>query len=160
ERSTHIDRRLSFGFQRLSIVDVNGGQQPIWNEDRSIFVAANGEIYNHMEIRRSLEGRHTFRTRSDTEAILHLYEERGPEAVKELIGKFAVVIWDSRKEELFLARDRLGIKPLYYARTDRSLFFGSELKALLAHPDCPRDLEWQDFGGMPRDHATYVRGID
>lgn len=124
---------VSLGMRRLSIIDLEGGQQPIWNDTRDIAVFQNGEIYNFNEVRRELEGRgHTFRTNSDTEAILHLYQEYGTDCVKHLRGMFAIAIWDRNKRRLFLARDRLGIKPLYYSVANGRLLFGSELKSLLA----------------------------
>ncbi len=165
------DGTLAFTFRRLSIVDVAGGRQPIWNEDRSVFVSVNGEIYNHMELRGSLRGEHAFSTRSDSEIVLHLYEERGPALLPLLNGMFAAVLWDIRERRLTLARDRLGIKPLYYARTADGLLFASELKALLVHPDCPTDLDWNDidvtyidqptyFPVTPGREPTYVKGVE
>lgn len=127
------DGPLSMGMRRLSIIDLEGGQQPIWNEDRSVAVFQNGEIYNFNELRRDLEARgHTFRTNSDTEAIVHLYEEYGDDCVEHLRGMFAIAVWDQPRRRLLLARDRLGIKPLYYAEEKDRLLFGSELKSLLA----------------------------
>ncbi|HJN14234.1 MAG TPA: asparagine synthase-related protein, partial [Armatimonadota bacterium] len=121
------------GHDRLAIIDVAGGEQPIPNEDRSLYVAVNGEIYNHEALRAGLRGRHRFRTGSDSEVLLHLYEELGPEAVGELDGMFAAAIWGP-ESGLFLARDPLGIKPLYYGRDGaNTLFFGSEIKALVDH---------------------------
>ncbi|MGK7877172.1 MAG: asparagine synthase (glutamine-hydrolyzing) [Xenococcaceae cyanobacterium] len=153
------DGLLSFVFRRLSIVDVAGGRQPIWNEDGTIFVAVNGEIYNHQELRSELRQQHQFRTRSDTEIVLHLFEERGPEALHSLNGMFAIAIWDTQNKRLFLARDRLGIKPLYYCQVGSQLLFGSELKALLVHPDCPNKPRWHDLVTFtPR--STYVKGVN
>lgn len=139
------DGILSFVFRRLSIVDLDTGQQPIWNEDQTIFVAVNGEIYNHLELRSQLREPHNFRTQSDAEIVLHLYEERGIDAIHQLNGMFAIVLWDSHQQKLILARDRLGIKPLYYCFKDDVLLFGSELKSLLMHPDCPRDVDLQQL---------------
>src|SRR5881397_3410257 len=128
-----IDGPVGLGHRRLAIVDVAGGHQPMANEDQTVWIVFNGEIYNHAELRPELEARgHRYRTRSDTETILHLYEEEGEECVKRLRGMFAFALWDRDRRRLFLARDRLGIKPLYYARTDRELLFASEIKALLA----------------------------
>src|SRR5438093_9982408 len=124
---------VGLGHRRLAIVDVAGGHQPMTNEDRTVWIVFNGEIYNHAEIRRELEARgHRYRTRSDTETILHLYEEEGERCVERLQGMFAFALWDRPQGRLLLARDRLGIKPLYYACTDDELLFASEIKAILA----------------------------
>ncbi len=156
------DGYLSLVFRRLSIIDLDSGRQPIWNEDHSVFVAVNGEIYNYQDIRKRLEGRHVFSNRSDSEVIVHLYEERGAALMEELNGMFAFLVWDTRNRRLLLARDRLGIKPLFYAVTDHCLIFASELKALLAHPACPRELDWSSFKpGSDGMHSlySYVRGV-
>ncbi len=128
------DGRVGLGHRRLAIIDVASGHQPMHDDTGSLHIVYNGEIYNHSDLRVSLERcGHRYRTRSDTETILHLYQEEGSKAVEYLRGMFAFAIWDSRKQELFLARDRLGIKPLYYVLTDDgSLYFASEIKALLA----------------------------
>ncbi len=124
---------VGLGFRRLAIVDVAGGAQPMANEDESVWIVFNGEIYNHAALRPWLESRgHRYRTRSDTETIVHLYEEEGARCVERLQGMFAFAVWDRARERLLLARDRLGIKPLYYAWTDRELVFASEIKAILA----------------------------
>jgi asparagine synthase (glutamine-hydrolysing) len=121
------------GMRRLSIIDLGAGHQPISNEDGSIWVVFNGEIYNYQELRHRLrEQGHVFRTESDTETLVHLYEQAGEEGVARLRGMFAYAIWDARKQRLFLARDRFGKKPLYYAVRPEGLYFGSELKSLLA----------------------------
>lgn len=163
EQTFYDDGTLSFVFRRLSIIDVDGGQQPIWNEDRSIFVAVNGEIYNHRELREPLEASHTFRTQSDSEVVLHLYEEYGETCFERLNGMFAVVLWDVKQQKLLLARDPMGIKPLYYVLIEEGLIFGSELKALLMHPECPRDLAWNDLdiiGVQQKSQvSTYVEGV-
>ena len=126
--------RVGLGHRRLSIVDVSGGHQPMTNEDDSLHVVFNGEIYNHGDYRPGLEARgHTYRSHCDTETILHLYEEEGARSVERLRGMFAFAIWDENRRELFVARDRLGVKPLYYVHAaDGSLYFASEIKALLA----------------------------
>jgi len=130
-----LEGNVGLAMRRLSIIDVRTGHQPICNEDESLWIVYNGEIYNHQELRGELEGRgHRYRTRSDTETILHLYEEYGPNCVKRLRGMFAFAIWDRRARKLFLARDRLGIKPLYYLHNGDALLFGSEIKAILAYP--------------------------
>ena len=128
-----IDRNVGLGHRRLSIVDVSRGHQPMTNEDATVHIIYNGEIYNHADYRESLEAKgHTYTTHCDTETILHLYEEHGPACVDYLRGMFAFAIWDQRKQELLIARDRLGVKPLYYVHTaDGSLYFGSEIKTVL-----------------------------
>jgi asparagine synthase (glutamine-hydrolysing) len=128
-----VDGRVGLAHTRLAIIDVARGEQPMCNEDGDIWIVFNGEIYNHAELRPALEARgHRYRTRSDTETILHLYEEMGDAVVEKLQGMFAFAIWDRRKERVLLARDRLGIKPLYYANTGTELLFASEIKSLLA----------------------------
>src|SRR5262247_2320666 len=128
-----IDGSAGIGHRRLSIVDLGGGRQPMPNEDDSVWIAFNGEIYNHRELRPMLEERgHLYRSSSDTETIIHLYEEFGPRGVERLRGMFAYAIWDGRRRRLVIARDRLGIKPLYYAvKDDGTLYFASEIKALI-----------------------------
>jgi asparagine synthase (glutamine-hydrolysing) len=128
--------------RRLSIIDLAHGDQPIGNEDGRIQVVQNGEIYNHEELRRELErGGHSFRTRCDTEVIVHLYEEHGPAFAERLRGMFAIALWDARRGRLVLARDRFGIKPLYYREREGGLAFASELKALMRLPDFSRELD-------------------
>lgn len=124
---------VCLGHSRLSIIDLSGGAQPMSNEDGSVWITFNGEIFNFEELRDELEGRgHLFRTRSDTEVIVHLYEELGPGCLERLNGQFAFAIWDERKKELFIARDRMGIRPLFYAERAGDFFFASEVKALFA----------------------------
>ena len=137
------DRRVAFGHRRLSIVDLSpAGHQPMCNEDGTLWIAFNGEIYNHAELRPELEARgHRYRSRSDTETLLHLYEEHGSSMLDRLRGMFALAIWDERAQKLFLARDRIGIKPLYYTVQDGRLIFGSEIKAILAHPAVRPDVD-------------------
>ncbi|MEO8451046.1 MAG: asparagine synthase (glutamine-hydrolyzing) [Gemmatimonadota bacterium] len=132
---------LGIGMRRLSIIDLAGGHQPIANEDQSIWVVQNGEIYNYRELRADLLSKgHTLATQSDTETIAHLYEEYGPRCVERLRGMFAFALIDLKRQRLVLGRDRLGIKPLYYAELPEGLVFGSELKAVVAHPGVPRDV--------------------
>ncbi len=132
---------VGLAMRRLSIIDLSTGHQPISNEDGSVTIVFNGEIYNYAGLREGLEARgHVFKTKSDTETILHLYEEKGPDFPKELRGMFAVAIWDERKKRLVLARDRMGKKPLYYARTASSFAFASELRCLLTLPDLKREI--------------------
>jgi asparagine synthase (glutamine-hydrolysing) len=143
EEGVYIGDGVAIGMRRLSIIDLEGGQQPISNEDGSIWIVFNGEIYNYRELRHDLERRgHTFRTDSDTETIVHLYEELGAGCVDRLRGMFAFAIWDERKREILLARDRLGIKPLYYAQLGDELIFASELKPILTLPHVPRTIDW------------------
>jgi len=135
EFGLYVDHQVGIGCARLSIVDLSTGQQPIPNEDRSLWIVFNGEIYNHPELRVQLEqAGHRFSTRSDTEVILHLYEDLGPKCLQRLNGQFAIAIWDTRSRELFLARDRMGIRPLFYTQLSQGLVFGSEIKALLLDP--------------------------
>jgi asparagine synthase (glutamine-hydrolysing) len=143
DRTLHVAGPVGLGFRRLSIIDPAGGRQPLFNETRDVAVVMNGEIYDFRVLRAELEGRgHAFRTRSDAEVLVHLYEEEGPRLVERLVGMFAFALLDTRsaRPRLLLARDPLGIKPLYYAETERGLFFGSEPKALLASGELPRRL--------------------
>jgi len=133
---------IGFGFRRLSIIDLSGGHQPLANEDGSVWVMLNGEIYNYAELRQELESHgHRFATHSDTETIVHLYEDYGEGCFARLRGMFAIALWDSRQRKLLLARDRLGKKPLYYHATAERILFGSELKALLAAGGVPREID-------------------
>lgn len=135
EFGIYLDRDIGLGSARLSIIDLSSGQQPISNEDGTMWIVFNGEIFNYVELRPVLEDKgHKFSTRSDTEVILHLYEDLGPECVKHLNGQFAFAIWDSKRKTLFMTRDRLGIRPLYYTQVNGSLIFGSEIKAILSDP--------------------------
>lgn len=139
--------RVALGHRRLSIVDLSpAGHQPMTNEDGSVLISYNGEVYNHAALREELEAKgHVYRSNTDTETIIHLYEEEGPRCVERLQGMFGLAIWDRRRRELFLARDRLGIKPLYYAERPGGFVFGSEIKALLAHPAVDADLNEEAF---------------
>ncbi len=137
----HLDGPCALGMRRLSIIDLSTGHQPIANEDESIWVVFNGEIYNFAELRNELEGKgHRFRTRADTEVLVHLYEQAGAEGLSQLRGMFAIALWDARKRRLLLARDRFGKKPLYYALTSQGIVFGSELKCLKVF-GIPEDLD-------------------
>lgn len=141
DEGIHTGPGIGLGMRRLSIIDLEGGRQPMRNEDGTVFVVANGEIYNFKALRLDLERRgHRFASGSDTEVIVHLYEEYGPDCVEHLRGMFGLAIWDARRRQLVLARDRLGIKPLYYTQTPTRLAFASELKCLLQLGDVPREL--------------------
>ncbi len=136
-----VERGVALGMRRLSIVDVAGGQQPIFNEDRSVATVFNGEIYNFRELRQALEqAGHRFSTATDTEVVVHGYEAWGADVFRRLRGMFGLALWDWRTRALLLARDRVGIKPLHYARIGGRLYFGSEIKSLLCAPDMPREL--------------------
>jgi asparagine synthase (glutamine-hydrolysing) len=148
-----VEENVGLAMRRLSIIDVKSGHQPLANENRDVWIVFNGEIYNHAELRAGLEAKgHHYRTRSDTETIVHLYEEYGRDCVRHLRGMFAFVIWDRRKRVLFAARDRLGIKPFYYRWDGKAFLFGSEIKAILAYPgvaaefDRSRLAEYLTFG--------------
>jgi asparagine synthase (glutamine-hydrolysing) len=141
DEGLHIASEVGLGFRRLSIIDLSLGHQPISNEDGTVWIVFNGEIYNYRELRSFLLSKgHVFKTQSDTEVIVHLYEELGPQCLEKLRGMFAFAIWDENRKTLFLARDRVGIKPLYYSLTDKTLVFASEIKAILADPSIDREL--------------------
>lgn len=155
---------IGLAHRRLSIIDLGGGDQPIGNEDGSIQVVFNGEIYNYLELRQGLIARgHRVRTSSDTEVLVHLYEEHGAALVEKLRGMFAFALWDSRERRLLLARDRLGIKPLYVYRDGEKLLFGSELKAILAHPNVARQVDvealedYLAFGCVPGVKSIFCK---
>ena len=156
DKGIFIDGRVGLGHRRLSIVDVAAGHQPMPNEDGSLHITYNGEIYNHADFRPALEaGGHTYRTHCDTETILHLYEEYGESCVNHLRGMFAFAIWDQRRRELFIARDRLGVKPLYYTHTDDgSLYFGSEIKTLLEAEAVKPEVNFKALPDYLANHAT------
>ena len=133
DTGTYVDEWAALGHRRLSIVDLAAGHQPIANEGDTVWIVFNGEIYNHADVRPELEaGGHRYKTRSDTETIVHAYEQWGDACVERLRGMFAFAIWDAPRRRLLLARDRLGVKPLYWARAGSRLLFGSEIKAILA----------------------------
>lgn len=140
------NKKLGFGHRRLSIIDLATGQQPLSNEDQTIWICFNGEIYNFKELIDDLEKRgHVFRTKSDTEAIVHAYEEWGTKAIEKLRGMFAFAIWDENKKQMLLARDRLGKKPLYYLDDPKRSIFGSEIKAILQAPEVSREIDYTSF---------------
>jgi asparagine synthase (glutamine-hydrolysing) len=137
-----IERHTGLAMRRLAIIDLKSGQQPMFNEDGTIAIVFNGEIYNYLELREILEAAgHRFATHSDTEAIVHLYEQYGPEGLDRLNGMFALAIWDRPRQQLLLARDRAGKKPLYYAVAGDRLVFSSELTSLLEYPGISRDVD-------------------
>lgn len=145
----YIDGNLAMGMRRLSIIDLGGGKQPIYNEDGRFVVVFNGEIYNFRELMEQLQARgHVFKTVCDTEVIVHLYEEMGDECVQHLRGMFGFAVWDTQRRRLFVARDRLGIKPLYYTQMGGGLVFGSEIKALLQHPDVRPRMDLQGLNNF------------
>ncbi|MGA8400427.1 MAG: XrtA/PEP-CTERM system amidotransferase [Stellaceae bacterium] len=160
----HIEPGLGLGHRRLSIIDLAGGRQPMDNEDGSVIVVFNGEIYDYQPLRRSLESAgHVFRTRSDTETIVHAWEAWGVDCVKHLSGMFAFALWDRKRQQLFLARDHLGKKPLYYSRLIRGqLIFASELCGLLVHPSVSRALaptaveDYFTYGYVPDPQSIYA----
>lgn len=159
-----FDPGIALGHRRLAIIDLSGGAQPLFNEDDSVVVVFNGEIYNYQDLMQELMAAgHSFRTRSDTEVIVHAWEQWGEACVERFRGMFAFAIWDRNADKLFLARDRLGIKPLYYAElADGTLVFGSELKSLLEHPRLGRDLdptaieEYFAYGYVPDPKTIYM----
>ena len=160
-----VEGNVGLAMRRLSIIDVKTGHQPLTNEDERLWIVYNGEIYNHQQLRADLEDRgHHYRTRSDTETIVHLYEEYGRDCVKHLRGMFAFAIWDRRERRLFIARDRLGIKPLYYWFDGKKFIFGSEIKTVLAYPGIRAEFnaatlsEYLAFGYLAGEE-TMFRGI-
>ena len=163
DQGIHVEGGVALGMRRLSIIDLATGRQPIHNEDRTVWVVFNGEIYNYAALRADLEGRgHRFYTSSDTETIVHAYDEWGEDAFGRLRGMFAIALWDRRRRALLLARDRVGIKPLHYAALGDRLYFGSEIKAILAGSACTPaiDLEALDhylsFLYTPRDASIFA----
>ncbi len=149
----YVDDNMGLAMRRLSIIDLAGSDQPLYNEDESIVLVFNGEIYNFQDLRADLIQRgHTFRTAGDGETIAHLYEEYGADCFQHLRGMYAVALWDKREKRLLLARDRMGQKPLYYYKDDNVLVFGSEIKAILAHPDVPRVSAYEQFS----EHHSWI----
>lgn len=136
----HTSNNVGLAMRRLSIIDLETGNQPIYNEDKSISVTCNGEIYNFLELRKDLEKKHKFNTKSDTEVILHLYEEYGTDCLKHLRGMYAISLWDEKNKILLLARDRIGKKPLYYTRINSSFYYSSEIKSFLEIPGFKKDI--------------------
>ncbi|HEU4597997.1 MAG TPA: asparagine synthase (glutamine-hydrolyzing) [Pyrinomonadaceae bacterium] len=167
DQGTLVEGGAALGMRRLSIIDLAGGHQPLSGCDPSLSIVFNGEIYNYRELRRELEARgHAFKTDSDTETIVHAFEEYGPSCVEHLRGMFAFALWDARRRSLFVARDRVGKKPLYYTVTARgTLVFGSELKSLLVHPEVEREIDpsaldaYLTYGYIP-DPLSIFRGVE
>ena len=142
ECGIYIDKQVGLGHTRLSIIDLSSGLQPIHNEQETMWIVYNGEVYNYMELREQLQQKgHRFYTTSDTEVVLHLYEEKGPALLEDLNGQFAFAIWDTTKKELFLARDRMGIRPLHYAIKDDVLIFASEIKSIFMAGEISREID-------------------
>jgi asparagine synthase (glutamine-hydrolysing) len=159
DHGIYVSRKIGLGHRRLSIIDLNTGKQPLSNENGKIWVVFNGEIYNYRELRNELERKgHRFKTNTDTEVIVHLYEEQGEEFVKKLRGMFAIALWDEIEETLILARDRVGIKPLYYYRTNESIIFGSEIKSILSDSTVPRRVDPRGISLLLRYY--YIPGVD
>ena len=144
DEGLYVHGAVGLAMRRLSIIDLSGGRQPIFTEDGSKVIVFNGEVYNYQDLRRGLLARgHTIRSAGDTETVLHLFEERGPDCVAPLRGMFAFAIWDASTETLLLARDRFGIKPLYVVTAPWGIAFASELKALHAAGLTSRELDWE-----------------
>jgi asparagine synthase (glutamine-hydrolysing) len=144
ECGIYIDKNIGIGSVRLSIIDIEGGHQPMPNEDLSLWIVFNGEIFNYIELRKELEEKgHHFRTQSDTEVLVHLYDEYGEDCLSKLNGQFVFSIWDKNKQEMFLARDRVGIRPLFYHHSPELFVFGSEIKAIFEHPKVNREISFE-----------------
>ena len=165
DEGTHLDAHIALGARRLSVIDLRSGRQPISNEDGTVWVVQNGEIYNYRGLRDRLRSRgHRFRTESDTEVVVHAYEEYGDDFVSHLDGMFALAVWDAPASTLTLARDRMGEKPLYYFAGRDTFVFGSEVRALLEHPEVPRELSLDSlsrylaFEYVPAPHSI-IAGV-
>ncbi|MFB7644330.1 asparagine synthase (glutamine-hydrolyzing) [Streptomyces sp. NPDC056084] len=166
----HHTEQACMSFTRLALIDPEGGRQPFVSEDGNVILAANGEIYNYKELTKSLEGRAKFRSESDCEVLLHLYLEKGLDFLDDVRGMFGIAVIDLREQRLLLARDRLGIKPLFINRSRGKVLFGSEIKALFQHPECPRELDWaraladQGLNAAPAmtddDPVTWFKEVD
>ncbi|MDX9964212.1 XrtA/PEP-CTERM system amidotransferase [Desulfobacter postgatei] len=142
EEGYYCEGSIGFGHRRLSIIDLSSGQQPLCNEDKTIWITFNGEIYNYLDLKKELEQKgHVFRTNSDTETMVHAYEEWGIDAIKRFRGMFAFALWDEKKQQMVVARDRVGKKPFYYFLDDKRFIFASEIKAILAHPGIHKQID-------------------
>ena len=163
ESGVHIGRNIALAHRRLSIIDLSTGKQPLSNEDGTIWISFNGEIYNFEDLNRRLAAQHQFRTKSDTETIVHLYEQYPQEFVPMLRGMFAFALWDESNATLILARDRVGKKPLYYYLDDEKLVFASEIKAILCHENLDLEIDEQavsdyvSLGYIPAPKSIYRR---
>ncbi|MDQ3636361.1 MAG: asparagine synthase (glutamine-hydrolyzing) [Acidobacteriota bacterium] len=163
EQGLRVEGRAALGMRRLSIIDLKGGQQPIYSNDKSKFIVFNGEIYNYRELKKELESLgYKFKTNSDTETIIHTFDEFGADCVHKLRGMFAFAIWDKQDESLFIARDRVGKKPLFYSLLPNGNFvFGSELKSLLTHGEMSKDIDYPaldaylTFGYVPEEFCIF-----
>ena len=152
----YVDDGIAMGFRRLSIIDLEGGSQPILNEDGTKVLTFNGEIYNYRDLRKDLlEKGHVFRTNTDSEVLLHGYEEYGEELLQKLRGMFAFVIWDKTTETLFGARDIFGIKPFYYYKKDGNFLYGSEVKSFLEHPAFERLPDYMCYEYIPTEETLF-----
>lgn len=165
DEQVYVSDQVGIVFKRLSIVDLAQGQQPFVNETRSVYMVINGEIYNHQTLRNLLKDSHVFQGQSDGEVLLHLYEEQGLEMLQHINGMFSILLYDTHQQKVYLVRDRLGIKPLYYVNTPTGLLVSSEMKALWVHPDCPVKVDWQAYWrnngfGYASKLPTYFQGIE
>ncbi|MEK9184561.1 MAG: asparagine synthetase B, partial [Patescibacteria group bacterium] len=148
----YVDNEISLGFRRLSIIDLKNGSQPMFNEDKTKVLVFNGEIYNYKTLRQELIKKgHIFSTESDSEVLIHGYEEYGADLLNKIRGMFAFVIWDNKEKKIFAARDFFGIKPFYYAKMGSNFIFGSEIKGFLSHPNFKKEL----YGEKLPDYLTF-----
>jgi asparagine synthase (glutamine-hydrolysing) len=161
ERGAYVGPSVALGHRRLSIIDLSSGQQPLSNEDGAVWISFNGEVYNYLELNKQLQTTHTFRTRSDTETIVHLYESYPSSFIEKLRGMFAFALWDERRRTMLLARDRVGKKPLYYYVDDEKLIFASEIKSILLHPRLNLEIDetavsdYVSLGYVPAPKSIY-----
>jgi asparagine synthase (glutamine-hydrolysing) len=158
ESGVYLGQNVGLGNVRLSIIDLKTGQQPMPNEDGSLWIVINGEIFNYIELREELQQKgHVFKTTSDTEVVVHCYEEYGTACLNKFNGQFAIAIWDTKKRELFLARDRVGIRPLFYTKTQNSFVFASEIKSFLEHPEVNFRILPLNLKTLPVVHQRHLR---
>ena len=161
----YLDDNIALGHRRLAIIDLTTGDQPIYNEEKDVIVVLNGEIYNYQELREELKKKkHKFVTKTDTEVLVHGYEEWGHNLTKKLRGMYAFAIWNKKEQELYMARDGWGIKPLYYYQNEKTLMFASEIKAFLDHPDFIKEFNdeilsaYLCFNSVPTEE-TFFKGV-